>query len=118
MPNCLPQTTTKEAFEEKRHIAAAKSVVNYGFYFGATAGNAYELEHLNPRKVAGIKLFMGASTGNMLVDNERSLRAIFESARLPIMTHCEDSRLIASNLDAARQQYGDYREVVHHARNT
>ena len=115
MPNCLPQTTTKEAFEEKWRIAAAKSVVNYGFYFGATAGNAYELEHLNPRKVAGIKLFMGASTGNMLVDNERSLRAIFESARLPIMTHCEDSRLIASNLDAARQQYGDDPEVVHHA---
>ena len=71
MPNCLPQTTTWQAYEEKWRIAAEKSVVNYGFLFGATAGNAYELEKLNPRKVAGVKLFMGSSTGNMLVDNER-----------------------------------------------
>ena len=94
MPNCLPQTTTWQAYEEKWRIAAEKSVVNYGFLFGATAGNAYELEKLNPRKVAGVKLFMGSSTGNMLVDNERSLQAIFERSRLPIMAHCEDSRLI------------------------
>lgn len=115
MPNCLPHTTTMEAFEEKCKIAAAKSVVNYGFLFGATAGNAYELEKLNPRKVAGIKLFMGSSTGNMLVDNERSLQAIFQHARLPIVTHCEDSSLIARNLERLQVEYGTDPDVRHHA---
>lgn len=115
MPNCVPQTTTWEAFEEKMHIAAQKSVVNYGFLFGATAGNAYELGRLNPRKVAGIKLFMGASTGGMLVDNEVALRAIFENARLPIMTHCEDSHIIAANMAKAQETYGADPAVTHHA---
>lgn len=115
MPNCVPQTTTKEAFEEKWEIAARKSVVNYGFFFGATAGNAYELGKLNPRKVAGIKLFMGSSTGGMLVNNETALRAIFESAKLPIMTHCEDSRLIDENLCKAQELYGADPAVCHHS---
>ena len=114
MPNCLPQTTTWQAFEEKWHIAAEKSVVNYGFLFGATAGNAYELEKLNPRKVAGVKLFMGSSTGNMLVDNERSLQAIFEHSRLPIMAHCEDSHLIAANLERIQAICGNDPAIVHH----
>lgn len=114
MPNCVPQTTTWEALEEKMQIAAAKSVVNYGFFFGATAGNAYELGKLNPRKVAGIKLFMGSSTGGMLVDNEVALKAIFENARLPIMAHCEDSRLIEANMEEAKKQWGDDPEVKHH----
>lgn len=114
MPNCNPQTTTLEAFEEKWKIAAAKSVVNYGFFFGATAGNAYELSHLNPRKVAGIKLFMGSSTGNMLVDNENALRAIFENAKLPIMTHCEDSAIINENMAKAKSLYGEDPDVKHH----
>lgn len=114
MPNCNPQTTTIEAFEEKWKIAAAKSVVNYGFFFGATAGNAYELSHLNPRKVAGIKLFMGSSTGNMLVDNENALRAIFENAKLPIMTHCEDSAIINENMAKAKSLYGEDPDVKHH----
>ena len=114
MPNCNPQTTTLEAFEEKWKIAASKSVVNYGFFFGATAGNAYELGHLNPRKVAGVKLFMGSSTGNMLVDNENALRAIFENARLPIMTHCEDSAIINENMKKAKSLYGEDPNVKHH----
>lgn len=114
MPNCLPQTTTWQAYEEKWRIAAEKSVVNYGFLFGATAGNAYELEKLNPRKVAGVKLFMGSSTGNMLVDNERSLQAIFEHSRLPIMAHCEDSRLIAANLERIQAICGNDPAIVHH----
>ncbi len=114
MPNCLPQTTTIEAFEEKWNIAARKSVVNYGFFFGATAGNAYELSKLNPRKVAGIKLFMGSSTGNMLVDNEVALQAIFESAKLPIMVHCEDSKIINKNLKDAQEKYGTDPDVIHH----
>lgn len=114
MPNCLPQTTTWQAYEEKWRIAAEKSVVNYGFLFGATAGNAYELEKLNPRKVAGVKLFMGSSTGNMLVDNERSLQAIFEHSRLPIMAHCEDSHLIAANLERIQAICGSDPAIVHH----
>ena len=114
MPNCLPQTTTWQAYEEKWRIAAEKSVVNYGFLFGATAGNAYELEKLNPRKVAGVKLFMGSSTGNMLVDNERSLQAIFEHSRLPIMAHCEDSHLIATNLERIQATCGNDPAVEHH----
>ena len=114
MPNCLPQTTTWQAYEEKWRIAAEKSVVNYGFLFGATAGNAYELEKLNPRKVAGVKLFMGSSTGNMLVDNERSLQAIFERSRLPIMAHCEDSHLIAANLERIQAICGSDPAIVHH----
>lgn len=114
MPNCVPQTTTEEAFQEKMQIAASKSVVNYGLFFGATAGNAYELGKLNPRKVAGIKLFMGSSTGNMLVDNERSLKAIFESAQLPVMTHCEDTSIINANMAKAKALYGDDPDICHH----
>lgn len=114
MPNCNPQTTTMEAFKEKWMIAASKSVVNYGLFFGATAGNAYELGKLNSRKVAGIKLFMGSSTGNMLVDNEVALRAIFESAKLPIMTHCENTQLINENMAKAQAAYGNDPAVEHH----
>ena len=114
MPNCNPQTTTMEAFKEKWMIAASKSVVNYGLFFGATAGNAYELGKLDSRKVAGIKLFMGSSTGNMLVDNEVALRAIFESAKLPIMTHCENTQLINENMAKAQAAYGCDPAVEHH----
>lgn len=114
MPNCQPQTTTPEALEEKRRIAASKSVVNYGFFYGATAGNSYELAKIDPRKVAGIKLFMGASTGNMLVDNEKTLEAIFSSVRLPVMAHCENSRLIAGNMKKAQAAYGDDPDICHH----
>ena len=114
MPNCNPQTTTMEAFKEKWMIAASKSVVNYDLFFGATAGNAYELGKLDSRKVAGIKLFMGSSTGNMLVDNEVALRAIFESAKLPIMTHCENTQLINENMAKAQAAYGNDPAVEHH----
>lgn len=114
MPNCNPQTTTMEAFKEKWMIAASKSVVNYGLFFGATVGNAYELGKLDSRKVAGIKLFMGSSTGNMLVDNEVALRAIFESAKLPIMTHCENTQLINENMAKAQAAYGNDPAVEHH----
>ena len=114
MPNCVPQTTTMRDFEEKWRIAQEKSVVNFGLLFGATAGNAYELAKLNRRKVAAVKLFMGSSTGNMLVEGERALRAIFESSRLPIMTHCEDSALITENLRSLQSAEGSDPCVVHH----
>ena len=114
MPNCVPQTTTMRDFEEKWRIAQEKSVVNFGLLFGATAGNAYELAKLHRRKVAAVKLFMGSSTGNMLVEGERALRAIFESSRLPIMTHCEDSALITENLRSLQAAEGSDPCVVHH----
>ena len=114
MPNTVPQTTTMQAFNEKWETAKHKSLVNFGLFYGATGGNAYELERLNPRKVCGIKLFMGSSTGNMLVDNERTLRAVFEHARLPIVAHCEDTPTIEANLKACQAAYGADPDVCHH----
>ena len=114
MPNTVPQTTTREAFSEKMALAARKSRVNYGFFFGATTDNVDVLPKLNRRKVAGVKLFMGASTGNMLVDDEAALRAVFENCRLPIVAHCEDSAVIARRMAEARERYGDDPDVCHH----
>lgn len=116
MPNTLPQTTTVEALKQKRVLAAHKSHVNYGFFVGATRNNIDELRSLNRRKVCGIKLFMGASTGNMLVDDEETLDRLFEQARLPIMTHCEDGAMIAENMAACKAQYGDDPDVALHSR--
>ena len=116
MPNTLPQTTTVEALKQKRVLAAHKSHVNYGFFVGATRNNIDELRSLNRRKVCGIKLFMGASTGNMLVDDEEVLDRLFEQARLPIMTHCEDGAMIAENMAACKAQYGDDPDVALHSR--
>lgn len=116
MPNTLPQTTTVEALKQKRVLAAHKSHVNYGFFVGATRNNIDELRSLNRRKVCGIKLFMGASTGNMLVDDEEALDRLFEQARLPIMTHCEDGAIIAENMAACKAQYGDDPDVALHSR--
>ena len=82
MPNTVPQTTTQAAFEEKHRLASEKSCVNYGFFIGATLNNLETLKSLNRRKVCGIKLFMGSSTGGMLVDKEDILTEVFESAKL------------------------------------
>ncbi len=116
MPNTLPQTTTVEAIKQKRVLAAHKSHVNYGFFVGATRNNIDELRSLNRRKVCGIKLFMGASTGNMLVDDAEALDRLFEQARLPIMTHCEDGAMIAENMAAYKAQYGADPDVALHSR--
>lgn len=89
MPNCNPQTTTLEALDNKFADAAQKSIVNYSFYFGATNNNADLLPMLDKKKVCGVKLFMGASTGNMLVDRMETLRKIFCEAGMLIATHCE-----------------------------
>jgi dihydroorotase len=114
MPNCIPQTTTLEALTDKFDDAARKSVVNYSFYFGATNDNTDQLRRLDPRRVCGIKLFMGSSTGNMLVDRADALRRIFREAPMLIAAHCEDSALIAANADRCRQLYGDDPDVSHH----
>lgn len=115
MPNNTPQTTTIEALRDKLELAYHKSHVNFGFYIGATNSNLSEIMHINPRKVCGIKLFMGASTGNMLVDNPDSLCDIFECAKMPIVAHCEDTAAICKNMERIKEQYGEDPNVALHA---
>ena len=114
MPNTVPQTTTLEALEEKFDLAAQKSHVNYSFFFGATNDNISLFPRFDPHRIPGIKLFMGSSTGNMLVDRRESLEQLFSSAKLPIMAHCEDTAIINRNMAQAKQQYGDDPKVIHH----
>lgn len=117
MPNTVPQTTTPEALAEKFRLGAMKSHVNYSFFFGATNDNSDMFALLDPHRIPGIKLFMGASTGNMLVDRYGSLLNIFKKAKevgLPIMTHCEDSEMISENMKAMKKQYGDDPDVMLH----
>ena len=114
MPNTVPQTTTLEALDEKFALAATKSHVNYSFFFGATNDNVCLFPQLDIHRIPGIKLFMGSSTGNMLVDRKEALERIFSTAPLPIMTHCEDTEIINRNMAEAKQKYGDDPNVNHH----
>ena len=114
MPNTVPQTTTIEALEEKQALAREKSHVNYAFFFGATNDNTDLFAQLDPHRVPGIKLFMGSSTGNMLVDRREALERIFSTSQLPIMAHCEDTAIINRNMAEAKQKYGDDPKVTHH----
>lgn len=114
MPNSKPTTTTREALEDKYARAAVKSVANHAFYLGATNDNLDEIQRLDPRAACGIKIFMGASTGNMLVDNPDTLDAIFRDAPVIIVTHCEDTPTIEANLAAERAHYGTNIPVERH----
>ena len=114
MPNSKPTTTTAGALADKHARAAQKSLANYAFYFGATNDNLEEIKALDPRRACGIKVFMGASTGNMLVDNPATLDGIFAAAAVPIVTHCEDTPTIEINLAAERLRYGDDIPVERH----
>ena len=114
MPNTKPQTTTVEAWKEKLAIAAEESLINYSFYFGATNSNCRRLSKLNPRRVCGIKLFMGASTGNMLVDEEHELEEIFRTVSIPLAVHCEESKTIARNTKKVIAEAGDNPDVAYH----
>lgn len=117
MPNTVPQTTTLEALKEKYAIAAKDSAINYSFYFGATNSNVDDFAKLNPSKVCGIKLFMGSSTGNMLVDKQNELEKIFKEAKridMPVAVHCEDSSIIAANTKAIKEREGDDPDVKFH----
>ena len=105
MPNTNPPTTTLELLEDKFQRAALHSRVNYSFYFGATNENVETLQRLDPHRVAGVKVFMGSSTGNMLVDSAESLRRIFATSPLLLMAHCEDTRIIEANIRAFRKRY-------------
>ena len=114
MPNCVPQTTTLETLDEKFRLAASKSHVNYSFFFGATNDNSNIFSQLDPTRIPGIKLFMGSSTGNMLVDRREALDRIFAEAGMPIMAHCEDTAIINQNMARAKAMYGDDPDVRHH----
>ena len=107
MPNCNPRTVTAEALEDKHARAAAGSMANYGFYLGATNDNLDAVKAVDRRLACGIKVFMGSSTGDMLVDDERTLAAIFANAPLLVATHCEHTPTILANESRARARYGD-----------
>jgi dihydroorotase len=107
MPNTQPQATTQELLEEKYRLAAGKSLANYTFYMGTTNDNLEEVLKTDPERVCGIKIFMGSSTGDMLVDNPRTLEQVFSHSRLLIATHCEDEETIRRNSVRMREQYGE-----------
>lgn len=115
MPNCIPQTTTREALEDKFQRASQHSHVNYSFFYGATNDNADTFSQLDGSRIPGIKLFMGSSTGNMLVDKQQALEHIFKSCRMPLMVHCEDTDIINRNMAAAKEAWGDDPPVALHA---
>ncbi len=107
MPNTNPQTTNREALEAKYDLAADRALANYAFYLGATNDNLDEIAALDPKQACGVKVFMGASTGNMLVNNEAALEGIFRDAPVLIATHCEDTPTIQRLEESYREQYGE-----------
>lgn len=107
MPNVEPPTLNAERLEEKYALAARKARVNYGFYLGASNSNIGDIQSLAPNQACGVKVFMGASTGNMLVDEPRALEAIFSRCPVPVVTHCEDTPTILANERHYRNVYGD-----------
>jgi dihydroorotase len=114
MPNTVPQATTQDLLEDKFKIAATDSYANYSFMFGGTNNNLEELLKTDPKKVAGIKLFLGSSTGDMLVDNEEVLEKIFSSTKMIISVHCEDEATIRKNTAAYIEKYGDDIPMKYH----
>ncbi|MFZ1392697.1 MAG: dihydroorotase [Dokdonella sp.] len=107
MPNTKPPAVNREALEAKYERGRISSRANYAFYLGATNDNLEDIRTLDPKSAPGIKVFMGASTGNMLVDNPATLDAIFRDAPTPIITHCEDTPMISANEAKARERWGD-----------
>ena len=107
MPNTKPQATSIEELEKKYSRASEVSMANYSFYLGATNDNIEEIRKLDPRRNCGLKVFMGSSTGNMLVDNPEALERIFAESPTLIATHCEDESTIQKNSEKARSEYGD-----------
>ncbi|MEI6061870.1 MAG: amidohydrolase family protein, partial [Bacteroidota bacterium] len=107
MPNTQPQTVTLELLEQKMELASEKSLANYSFFLGASNDNISEILNADPRKVCGVKVFFGASTGNMLVDKFSSLEEIFKRSPIPVAAHCEDETIIRANAEAMRLKYGE-----------
>ncbi|MFZ6008773.1 MAG: dihydroorotase, partial [Bacteroidota bacterium] len=107
MPNTNPPTFTQELLEDKYRIASATSLANYSFYIGAANDNLDEVMKTDIKKVCGLKIFMGSSTGNLLVDNEKTLEGFFSRFPSLIAAHCESEPIIRSNMEAFREKYGE-----------
>jgi dihydroorotase len=114
MPNTIPQTTNIEELKKKFNLAAEKSFANYSFYLGATNDNIKEIIKVDPKTTCGVKVFMGSSTGNMLVDKKDSLAAIFSESPVLIATHCEDENIIQRNMELYRHKYGENLSFKYH----
>ena len=113
MPNTVPSALTQELLEDKYQIAAAKSLANYSFFMGASNHNIDEILKTNVKNVCGIKIFMGSSTGDMLVDDDVALNKIFANAPTLVASHCEDDTLIKQNLAHFKQRYGKLNIKMH-----
>lgn len=116
MPNTSPPATTIALLEEKYARAAEVSLANYSFFMGTTNGNVEELLKVDPRQVCGVKIFLGSSTGDMLVDEEEALNEIFAKVKMLIALHCEDDPMIKMNLEAAKEKYGEDIPASEHGR--
>ena len=114
MPNTVPNALTQELLEEKYAIASKSSIANFSFFMGASNDNLAEVLKTNPANVCGIKVFMGSSTGNMLVDNEKALEGLFSQVGMLIATHCEDENTIKANLEKAKTLYGEHIPIQEH----
>ena len=114
MPNTVPQALTQQLLEDKYERAAEVSAVNYSFFMGASNDNLEEVLKTDPRRVCGVKVFMGSSTGNMLVDNRAVLEAVFKESPTLVATHCEDEATIRLNSAAARERYGEFVPIDQH----
>ena len=118
MPNVNPQTVTNELLEQKYELGAASSAVNYSFYLGGTNDNLEEVKKVNPRNVCGVKIFMGSSTGNMLVDQEEALNGLFANSPILIATHCESESRVKSRYAEAHAQFFGAQKYVSHDRRS
>ncbi len=107
MPNVIPQTVSINDWKDKMQLSDKKMFANYSFYIAATNNNLEELVNLDPKRVCGIKLFLGSSTGNMLINNEQILSEIFKNHKVPLVAHCEEESIIRENLEKMKERYGD-----------
>lgn len=114
MPNCVPQTVTIDALNDKFTHAAQTCLVNHSFYLGATHSNIDQIEKLDPETVCGVKLFMGSSTGGMLLDDAASLKSLFQAATVPVAVHCEETSIINANMERYASQLGGEPPVQYH----
>lgn len=116
MPNNTPQTTTMEEWNKKAEIAAQKCLTNYSFYLGATDNNLEEIKKVDSKKVCGIKLFLGASTGNMQITNEETIKQVFKESPILLAVHCEDNAMIQANVEKYKAEFGENPiPISHHA---
>ena len=114
MPNCIPQTVTLDALEDKFKRASQVCLVNHSFYLGATRTNIDQIEKIDPARICGVKLFMGSSTGGMLLDDAASLKTLFRAATVPVAVHCEETSIINANMERYTSRLGGEPPVKYH----